>query len=180
MLCPDANNSWKSLLCVLPQEAPLAMVVPPEMGGFPAGTRGAPSALLAPSSHCWGVGEGCAMAQCPPGRCHWCLSWGAGERGCRCGYPMSRSGRFVGTCMAKRQQHPHSPRWAGIQPPPSGCTAQRVRGAASLRQGGCFHSWQSLTCSSSYPLWFLKFTDLLLVSKWAIATPFLTPYPGRR
>lgn len=51
---------------MLLREAPLAMVVPPEMGCLPTGAQGAASALLVPHSCSWGVGEGYAAAQYPP------------------------------------------------------------------------------------------------------------------
>lgn len=123
-----------------------------------------------PRSHFWGLGEGCALAQCPP-QPH---STGASHGGLgSMGAPCWGVGGLQAPVVGKPQRRPHSPRWAGVQPPPSGCAAQCACGALSLRQG--FHSCQSLACSFSYSLWFLKFTDLLLVSCVSNCHPFPNP-----
>lgn len=147
---------------MLLQEAPAAVVVPLEMGCFPAGARGAASALPAPGSSLGG--ESCAVAQCPPQADPTGASHGAG--GLASWVP------HVGEQYVCRHlpwlSHSSVPAplcGAGVQPPPSGCAAQHMQGAVCCCQGSYFHSSQSLVCYFSYPLWFLKFTDLLLVSE---------------
>lgn len=129
ILCPDAG-SWKSLRCVRLQEAPAAVVVPLEMGCFPAGARGAASALLALGSSLGGW-ELCCGSVPSTGWPHQCLPWGrgAGELGAPCWGAVG----LQAPALAKPQQRPHSSTWGwGPATPIWLCCPTRARGSVLL------------------------------------------------
>lgn len=165
---------WKSLPCVLLWEASLAVLCPLRWIVSPLVLREQPEHCLSHIPVSWGWVSAVLWPSVPHRMTP--LMAPVVAQGVRVWVPLGGEQEVCGP-LWWAQQRLHSPHQTSPATP-IGLHCPGVWGAASLHQGSCSHSCQSLPCPFSYPPWFLKFTDLLLVSEWAIATPFLTPYPG--